>query len=45
MAKLCLEWNYDNNTKSTKPDLKKNNRDEKCEDRLEMFVHNGTYVS
>jgi hypothetical protein len=39
LAKLWLEWNYDNNTESTKPEHK--NRVEKIENRLEMFVHNG----
>ncbi len=39
MAKLWLEWNSTTTQKARNRNAK--NRDEKYEDRLEMFVHNG----
>ena len=43
LAKLWLEWNYDNNTESTKPEHK--NRDEKLRTVLKCLFTMGTYVS
>jgi hypothetical protein len=45
MAKTVAGVELNNNTASTKNWNAINNRDEKYEDRLEMSVHNGTYVS
>ncbi len=44
MAKTMAGVKLDNNTDSTNRNAI-HNRDEKYEDRLEMSVHNGTYVS